>query len=787
MSAKAQMQWTLTENESNTTLEAWIDKLICILSQEEIFTPFLRPDATWGKKTRKSPFRGFTGPDAANSSAILELMLLRIATCAPAVFYHTIVKNSTSLESIWQAMKRYYGIDESNKSAACLFHSNAQYHNCCQPSYQDYPCMSDRQPNCDQYSSEDTKACSVKITEPEIQSYTVDIVIYHADDDSDLRDDTTPALVEDDYNVTPDSFDVISLNDPASQVSKEVWQSFPSHQNLSDLSPQNMYSSNCSSTPMFKHSSQDSEQSSSMPTARGKIYFDKDSQDREDNPGIELVQKYLPDQGTFQTYNDIKDEGQCAPPLPQKVQQCSSAPVEDLTDKVVLLKSVQDSPVKATTCTEPTEESIKIPPDPTDENLTTTACTSFHEPLPVPSIQAVDGLPLHRTGYQFLSNSFVCEFSEPDPCYPPDKFSLHPSQLKFPEDDPAKIPQQPFLSSAVSLSSSVAVPLSPSDRQVDQVSASSIDTTRDSETFLGILDESSIHVDLDSHDLHHEVLSTPKNTVKQESKLTVRDAENQTTESFGDVSLRPIEKESIEPIAKDVPKPDNDNLSAKPEHHKEECISPKEVCNTDWDPTEETELPCCEFEDAWDRVAVPIPSGTLKPEKQNIVAPVPVLTTDHSHEPESELSETIAIYKPPGQEPHPDNDDILVPSRELPATPDGRPMDQVKEVPAQLVQEAFPKQLMPVKSYDIPLRKLQDSELSIHPFVDTTFLECTTPPRPSDVLWTDSGGYVKYIGSNSTAYTGRIWMLCLAGFINDRLPKHNTPLCPCETVTVGVG
>ena len=74
MSAKAQMQWTLTENESNTTLEAWIDKLICILSQEEIFTPFLRPDATWGKKTRKSPFRGFTGPDAANSSAILELI-----------------------------------------------------------------------------------------------------------------------------------------------------------------------------------------------------------------------------------------------------------------------------------------------------------------------------------------------------------------------------------------------------------------------------------------------------------------------------------------------------------------------------------------------------------------------------------------------------------------------------------------------------------------------------------------------------------------------------------------
>ena len=54
--------------------------------------------------------------------------------------------------------------------------------------------------------------------------------------------------------------------------------------------------------------------------------------------------------------NGIKDEGQCAPPLPQNVQQCSSAPVEDLTDKVVLLKSIQASPDKATTSTEPTEE-----------------------------------------------------------------------------------------------------------------------------------------------------------------------------------------------------------------------------------------------------------------------------------------------------------------------------------------------------------------------------------------------------------------------------------------------
>ena len=772
MSAKAQMQWTLTENESNTTLEAWIDKLICILSQEEIFTPFLRPDATWGKKTRKSPFRGFTGPDAANSSAILELMLLRIATCAPAVFYHTIVKNSTSLESIWQAMKRYYGIDESNKSAACLFHSNAQYHNCCQPSYQDYPCMSDRQPNCDQYSSEDTKACSVKITEPEIQSYTVDIVIYHADDDSNLRDDTTPALVEDDYNVTPDSFDVISLNDPASQVSKEVWQSFPSHQNLSDLSSQNMYSSNCSSTPMFKHSSQDSEQSSSMPTARGKIYFDKDSQDREDNPGIELVQKYLPDQGTFQTYNDIKDEGQCAPPLPQKVQQCSSAPVEDLTDKVVLLKSVQDSPVKATTCTEPTEESIKIPPDLTDENLTTTACTSFHEPLAVPSIQAVDGLPLHRTDYQFLSSSFVCEYSEPDPYYPPDKFSLQPSPLEFPEDEPTQCPQRPFLSSAVPLSSEL---------QLDHISSSSTDTTRNSDVFRGTFDDLPIYVHSDTQDLAQDVFNylESKESVRREPEPSAHaenhaksHAETQDTGPLVDVSLRPIvmiENESVKPVTKDVPKPDNDSISVEPEQQQEECIPPKEtqVCNTDQDPTEETELPSLDY--AGESV-VPIPNET-----HNIVDPVPGLTTAPCRKPGPELPEASAVYEPflPHQEPQPDNEEI--------PTPVERPIGHVKEVPAHSLQDAC----LQLPTPDIPQR--QDSEFLMHPIADPTFLNSTTPLIPSDVLYTDSGGDVRYIGSNSTAYTGRLWMLCLTGFINGWLPKHNTPLCPCETVTVGVG
>ena len=194
------------------------------------------------------------------------------------------------------------------------------------------------------------------------------------------------------------------------------------------------------------------------------------------------------------------------------------------------------------------------------------------------------------------------------------------------------------------------------------------------------------------------------------------------------------------------------------------------------DPTEEIELPSL---DAGESVVVPIPNGTLRPETHTIVDLGAGLTTAPCHKPGPELPEASAIYKPfpPHQEPHPDNQEI--------PTPVERPIDQVKEVPAHLVQETFLLEPMPIKPSETPQR--QDSEFLIHPIVDTTLLESTTPPRPTDVLWTDSGGYVRCIGSNSTAHNGRIWMLCLAGFISGRLPKQNTPLCPCETVTVEVG
>ena len=57
MAATEQMQWTLSEHESQTTLKAWKDNLMCFLSQEEIFRPFLLPGVTWAKKDQEEPIQ----------------------------------------------------------------------------------------------------------------------------------------------------------------------------------------------------------------------------------------------------------------------------------------------------------------------------------------------------------------------------------------------------------------------------------------------------------------------------------------------------------------------------------------------------------------------------------------------------------------------------------------------------------------------------------------------------------------------------------------------------------
>ena len=169
------------------------------------------------------------------------------------------------------------------------------------------------------------------------------------------------------------------------------------------------------------------------------------------------------------------------------------------------------------------------------------AYNSFSEPQAKPIIQVPEDQSVNTANCSLLSSSACVSYScELDQCRNPTHSSLQPDQLQFPGDcDPTQCPLQQFLSSAV--------PFSSSDLQVDHMSSSSTDTTRNSDAFLGILHEFS-YVDSGSQHLQHQVPNRPENKVKQEPEPTASDAKNQATEHRVDVSFRPIENESVEPI-----------------------------------------------------------------------------------------------------------------------------------------------------------------------------------------------------------------------------------------------
>ncbi|KAK3105126.1 hypothetical protein FSP39_017698 [Pinctada imbricata] len=119
--ARAPKQWSLTKNESVNSFENWRQNLIYTLSLDPSFTKFLSPDKKWAKKTKAAPNRDFTDDDdqIANArtkeqkSAALDLMLGQIANFCPVIARNTIVRNSTSLEQIWQTIRLHYGFQLS--------------------------------------------------------------------------------------------------------------------------------------------------------------------------------------------------------------------------------------------------------------------------------------------------------------------------------------------------------------------------------------------------------------------------------------------------------------------------------------------------------------------------------------------------------------------------------------------------------------------------------------------------------------------------------------------------
>ena len=116
---RAPKQWSLTKNETITSFEAWRQNLKYTLSLDPNFAIFLVDGTTWTKKGPANATRGLTNDgeevpaasrrNAAQKVAHLELMLGQIANYCPIISRNIIIKQSTSVEKIWQAIRMHFG------------------------------------------------------------------------------------------------------------------------------------------------------------------------------------------------------------------------------------------------------------------------------------------------------------------------------------------------------------------------------------------------------------------------------------------------------------------------------------------------------------------------------------------------------------------------------------------------------------------------------------------------------------------------------------------------------
>ena len=116
-------QRPLTDHESQTTFESWRESMLFHISLSDKSTRFLSTGdlKTW--TTSDTPDRGFTDDgesgtgnittenrmNKAAKAALLNVVLGSIATYAPVISSRFIKNQSTSLDSIWNRLRGYYG------------------------------------------------------------------------------------------------------------------------------------------------------------------------------------------------------------------------------------------------------------------------------------------------------------------------------------------------------------------------------------------------------------------------------------------------------------------------------------------------------------------------------------------------------------------------------------------------------------------------------------------------------------------------------------------------------
>ena len=119
--ARARKPFELSEEETLTSYQNWQDIIEHNLYLDSMWQDFLPPNGkllSWEKLTKANATRGFVNDPntvkeevrrtAAQKCEHLKRMLGFIAGYAPILPHNTIVKQSTSITSIWRELREYY-------------------------------------------------------------------------------------------------------------------------------------------------------------------------------------------------------------------------------------------------------------------------------------------------------------------------------------------------------------------------------------------------------------------------------------------------------------------------------------------------------------------------------------------------------------------------------------------------------------------------------------------------------------------------------------------------------
>ena len=113
----------LTEEETFCSFTNWQRNILYCLNQNEANTPYLLPtsaDVTWLKLTPTNATRGFQDDEDGTTKEVkvhnLHLMLGYLAQLVPHYLSTEIIEESTSITSVWDTIRSYYGLQQNERN-----------------------------------------------------------------------------------------------------------------------------------------------------------------------------------------------------------------------------------------------------------------------------------------------------------------------------------------------------------------------------------------------------------------------------------------------------------------------------------------------------------------------------------------------------------------------------------------------------------------------------------------------------------------------------------------------